>query len=240
MWYNRADEGVFEMKRILVIEDHRDISAMLVESLLGAGYQAQSAQNGADGLRALREHKEKFDLVLLDIMLPHLNGDELLRELRGFSTVPVIVISAKDGIHTKVELLKLGADDYITKPFDLMEVLARVESALRRAGLSNQETNTLRYKDLSLDTEARQASIGETELSLTAREYAILELLMRHQHKVFTKANLFESIWGEDFVGDDSAVKAHISNLRSKLKAITPNTEYIETVWGIGYRMQTN
>lgn len=224
------------MRQILVIEDHRDISAILVEALAGAGYDAQATDNGSDGLAMLIVGS--FDLVLLDIMLPYMNGDDLLRELRRTSSVPVIVISAKDGVHTKVELLKLGADDYITKPFDIAEVLARVESALRRAGITDRETVVLRHKDITLDPESMQASVGGASLDLTAKEYAVLELMLKNQNKVFTKANLFESVWGGDFEGDDSTVKAHISNLRAKLKAISPDSEYIETVWGIGYRLK--
>lgn len=223
------------METILIIEDQEDINLMLAEALINAGYKVTSSYTGVDGLKEIKNNS--YDLILLDIMLPYKSGDEILKETRKFSETPVIVISAKDMVGTKIDLLKLGADDYITKPFDLGEVLARVESNLRRAHKQLQESKVFRYKDLAMDENTKRVTVDETELELTAKEYMILELLLKHGGKVFTKSNLYESVWNVEYLVDDNAVKTHISNLRNKLKKVNPNEEYIETVWGLGYRL---
>ncbi|MBT2292920.1 response regulator transcription factor [Paenibacillus albidus] len=223
------------MHSILIIEDDEDVNLLLAEALSDAGYAVKSSFSGVEELQVIRDHS--VDLVLLDIMLPFKNGDELLQELREFSDIPVIVISAKERVGTKIDLLKLGADDYITKPFDLGEVVARVESNLRRTHIQKQASTLMRYHDLLLDDSSKRVSIDNHEIELTAKEYMILELLVKHSGKVFTKANLYESVWQDEYLGDDNAVKTHISNLRNKLKKASPHKEYIETVWGLGYRL---
>lgn len=224
------------MQQILIIEDSADINALLAETLQGAGFATESATDGLNGQKMALSGQ--YDLIITDIMLPYVSGDEILRKLRGKSDVPVIVISAKDMVSTKIDLLKMGADDYITKPFDLGEVVARVENALRRShrgGIVSHDV--LRYKDIALDCADMRVTVGETEIKCTAKETQILEMLMRHPDKVFTKANLYESVWQEDYLGDENAVKTHISNLRSKLERANPSEQYIETVWGLGYRL---
>lgn len=223
------------MDKILIIEDSKDVNLMLAETLNCAGYNVTSAYTGIDGMNEAK--KEKYDLILLDIMLPYKSGDEILKELRTFSDIPVIIISAKDMVSTKIDLLKLGADDYITKPFDLGEVSARVASNLRRFHKQEKINSVLKYKDMLLDSNTKQISVNGKELDLTAKEYLILELLMQNLGKVFSKANMYESIWKEEYLGDDNAIKTHMSNLRNKLKKANPNGEYIETVWGLGYRL---
>lgn len=223
------------METILIVEDNKDVNLMLAETLTDAGYKVKSAYTGTDGLNEIK--KSKIDLVLLDIMLPYKSGDEVLREMRGFSDIPVIIISAKDMVGTKIDLLRLGADDYIIKPFDLGEVTARVESNLRRTRKSIKAAAEFRYKDLVLDNDVKRVFVNGAEIELTAKEYRILELLLKNNGKVFTKANLYETIWQEEYLGDDNAVKTHISNLRNKLKKANSNEEYIETVWGLGYRL---
>lgn len=223
------------MENILIIEDNRDVNQMLAEILTDAGYGVQSVYTGADGLQELQSRE--YDLILLDIMLPFLNGDEILRSLRGFSNAPVMVVSAKDQVESKIRLLKLGADDYITKPFNLGEVEARVESLLRRAHPKEEGESVYRYKDLVLDDGLKRVYAQGAEVELTAKEYGILSMLLQYRGKVFTKANLYEAIWEEQDDGDDNAVKTHMSNLRSKLKKASPNQDYIETVWGLGYRL---
>lgn len=226
-----------EQTKILVIEDDREINSMLCEMLDENGYAAEGAFTGMEGLSRLRSGS--YDLLILDLMLPYKSGDAVLQELRSFSSLPAIVISAKDTVQNKLDLFHLGADDYLTKPFDLDEVLVRVEAVLRRCGSSKTQRapEILQAGKLAVDTESKTASVDGQELELTAKEYGILELLMRYPHKVFSKANLFESIWNEEYACEDNTLNVHMSNLRNKLKAADPETEYIKTVWGMGYRM---
>lgn len=223
------------MEQILIIEDNKDVNLMLAEALTDNGYHVTSVFTGVDGMNEIKNNL--YDLVLLDVMLPYKSGDEILRDMRKFSEIPVIIISAKDIVGIKIDFLKLGADDYITKPFDLGEVVARVESNLRRAKKQIQENNVYYYKDIVLDANSKRVFVNQLELELTAKEFLILEILMMHREKVYTKANLYETIWNEEYLGDDNAVKTHISNLRSKLKKANDKQEYIETVWGLGYRL---
>ena len=224
------------MSKVLIIEDSADINALLAETLNAAGFETESAFDGLSGQRAALSGQ--YDLILTDIMLPYVCGDEILRKLRERSSVPVIVISAKDMVCTKIDLLRMGADDYITKPFDLGEVVARAENALRRAGgYAPSSGEVLKYKDTELDCSDMRVTVGGKELRCTAKETQILEMLMRNPNKVFTKSNIYESVWQEDYLGDDNAVKTHISNLRSKLEKLSPGNQYIETVWGLGYRL---
>lgn len=221
------------MERILIIEDEKDVNQLLAQTLQGNGYETVSARNGLDGISALQN--QRFDLVLLDLMLPFKSGDEVLKEIRKDSDIPVIVISAKDLVGTKIDLLTLGADDYITKPFDLGEVTARVISNLRRYH-KREQNKQLSYKELTLDTESKMLTVNGTALELTAKEYGIMELFLQSPSKVFSKSYLYETIWGYEYLGDENVIKTHISNLRSKLKNYS-ETEYIETVWGLGYRL---
>ena len=182
-------------------------------------------------------NKEKIDLIILDIMLPYRSGDIILSDVRKKFTIPVIIISAKETTQNKIDLLRLGADDYITKPFDMEEVLARIESNLRRVQFQNSQTECLQHNNLTLDLEKNTAFLNGIELSLTAKEFGILELLMKYPDKVFSKSNLFQSVWDTEYIAEDNTLNVHISNLRNKLKAICSDTEFIDTVWGIGYRL---
>ncbi len=221
------------MERILIVEDEKDVNQLLAQNLQDSGYETVSVWNGLDGIRQLRD--QHFDMVLLDLMLPYKSGDEVLKEIRKDCDIPVIVISAKDLVGTKIDLLTLGADDYITKPFDLGEVTARVVSNLRRYHMKNHKKQ-LSYKELTLDTESKTLTVNGTELELTAKEYGIMELLLQSRNKVFSKAYLYETVWGYESLGDENVIKTHISNLRTKIKKYS-ETEYIETVWGLGYRL---
>jgi DNA-binding response OmpR family regulator len=223
------------MDIVLVIEDNIDVNNMLVEALTDAGYTVKSVYTGIEGINEIK--CQEYSLIILDIMLPYKSGDEVLKEMRQFSDIPVIIISAKDMVSTKIDLLKLGADDYITKPFDLNEVVARVESNLRRYKKQGQESKSFHYKDMVLDDSTKRVSVNGNEMELTAKEYMILEMLIKHHGKVFTKANLYEAVWQDEYFEDDNAVKTHISNLRNKLKKANSKNEYIETVWGLGYRL---
>ena len=219
------------MDKILIIEDDVEINTLLTDFLKENGYVVYSQYDGLHVLDFL--HKEKIDLIILDIMLPYRSGDIILADIRRQFTIPVLIISAKETTQNKIDLLRLGADDYITKPFDMEEVLARIESNLRRVQFENRSAACLQYGDLCLDT----AFLKEAELALTAKEFAILELLMKYPDKVFSKSNLFQSVWNTEYFVEDNTLNVHISNLRNKLKAVCPDKEFIDTVWGIGYRL---
>lgn len=222
-------------QRILIVEDDLEINKLLTDFLKENGYEVFCLYDGLHVLDYLQENK--IDLLVLDIMLPYRSGDIVLSNIRKQFTLPVIIISAKETTQNKIDLLRLGADDYITKPFDMEEVLARIESNLRRVQFQNNSQNVLKYEDLILDFEKNLVSVQGIELSLTAKEFSILELLMKYPDKVFSKANLFQSVWGMEYINEDNTLNVHISNLRNKLKNICPEKEFIDTVWGIGYRL---
>ena len=181
---------------------------------------------------------EKFDLILLDLMIPGLTGEELISYIRGSSQVPVIVLSAKTALEDKVSLLSTGADDYLTKPFELEELLARIQVQLRhKAAGSSPASPSLQYKDWELDEQARAFLVKGQRLDLTAHELGIITLLMKHPKKVFTKQEIFESVWHQDYFVEDKTINVHISNIRSKLKE-TGTDSYIQTVWGIGFKLK--
>ena len=223
------------MSKILIVEDEEAIADLEKDYLELSDFEVEIATRGDVGLQ--KALSEDYDLVILDLMLPYKNGDMVLSEIRKISTIPVIVVSAKETTQNKIDLLRLGADDYMTKPFDLEEVLARIESNIRRAGFASDTGRIMEYNGLCIDEANNKASLDGTELSLTAKEFSILELLLKHPEKVFSKANLFESVWGEEYITEDNALNVHISNLRAKLKNICPGKEFIDTVWGIGYRL---
>jgi len=221
---------------ILVVEDDGDINRLLCQILEDAGYISQPAFSGTEALMYME--KQSWDLVLLDLMLPGKSGEELLSIVRKQSDVAIIVISAKEEQFTKIDMLRSGADDYITKPFDNEEVAARVEAQLRRYRRTVDD-DLLVFKDIQLDQEAKSVSIAGKNITLTALEYKILRLFLMSQKKVFTKENIFESVWGIDYHGDENIVNVHMSNLRTKLSRANPEEEYIETMWGMGYRLKT-
>lgn len=233
------------MPKLLVIEDDREINHLICEYMAEAGYEMLSASNGLEGLSMLERIKD-IDLCLLDLMLPMKSGDRVIARLREFSEVPVIVLSAKDMIQTKIDLFRMGADDYITKPFDLDELLVRVEAVLKRtayrAGAGAKQKREEKagqnysYKNLVLDDQAKIVRVNGNKLDLTVKEYGILKLLLENPKKLFSKANLFESVWNETYYPEDNALKVHMSNLRTKIKKYDEQ-EYIETVWGMGYKL---
>ena len=225
------------MVLILVIEDDSDISNMICDLLKQNGYNAKQAYSGTE---ALMIFDNEIDLVLLDLMLPGVNGELVLKEIRKHSNIPVIGLSAKSDKTSTVNLLKSGADDYIIKPFNNDELLARIEAQLRRYKQSPSlpvEINEITHKDITIDIENYTARVKDIPLSLTKREFMILELLMKYPKKVFTKGNLYEHVWSDKFFGDENTVNVHVSNIRSKLAKVSPSEEYIQTVWGIGYKM---
>ncbi|WP_175614676.1 response regulator transcription factor [Piscibacillus halophilus] len=224
---------------ILVIEDDPDINRLLCNIITQNGYNPKPAYSGTEATIYLE--KQTFNMVLLDLMLPGLSGEDILRKITNESELPVIIISAKMETQTKIDALRAGADDYITKPFDVEEVSARIDSCLRRYRRMKKipMTHQLTHKDLLMDTDEKKVLVNGKEIKLTALEYEILFLLMSTPKKVFTKANLFESVWNEEFYGDDNTINVHMSNIRNKLLKANPNEEYIETIWGMGYRLKT-
>ena len=223
---------------ILVVEDDTEINGLLCTILKKQGYEVTGAFSGTEGRLCLS--LKEFDLVLLDLMLPGITGEDLIKEIRDTKTMPVIIISAKTELQDKVNLLKLGADDYVTKPFDIAEIIARVEAQLRRyKRFSNLEVkdNKLTYKDIVLDGERMKVTVNDIEVVLTVKEFEILKLMMTHPKKVFTRENLYKHVWDGEHYIEDNTVNVHISNIRTKLSKINKKQEYIKTVWGIGFTM---
>lgn len=221
--------------RVLVVEDDHEVNELLCNLLHQNEYLAIPAYSGLEALQIL--DKERIGLVLLDLMLPSLSGEQLLSTIRTSKDVPVIIISAKSSLSDKVELLKSGADDYITKPFHTEEVLARIESCLRRTSKQYQKPSTVSIYALSIDTHSKSAKVNGKLLQLTSTEYKLLEALAVNPHKTFSKRQLFEIGWKEKYLYSNDVINTHISNLRKKLKALDNKNDYIDTVFGIGYKL---
>lgn len=221
------------MPNILIVEDDPSINGLIAEYLRQKGAVCTQAFSGTEG--RLCFGAGGFDLVLMDLMLPGLPGEELLAWLRQKSGVPVIVLTARDELGAKVALLSGGADDYLTKPFELDEVWARIGVQLRHAGTPPQ-SGLLVYRDWVIDPAARTLTAAGSPVELTAHEFDILELLAAHPAKVFTKQEIFEAVWRQDYFVEDKTINVHISNLRAKLRP-TGTESYIQTVWGIGFKL---
>lgn len=211
-----------------------NINGLLKEALEKADYLCTQAFSGTEARMLLAMNR--YSVVLLDLMLPGISGEEVLQEIRKQGNTPVIILTAKDTIDDKVEVLQSGADDYVTKPFDIKEVLARVAVQIRRMEGSFSEGNLV-YQGLELDRENFCVRVDQTELpKITRQEFSILELLLKHPKKVFSKEEIFEYAWEEAYMGETKTLDVHISNIRKKIKSVT-SKEYIETIWGIGYRL---
>lgn len=222
------------MHSILIVEDDMNINGLLKEALEKVDYLCTQAFSGTEARMLLAMNR--YSVVLLDLMLPGISGEEVLQEIRKQGNTPVIILTAKDTIDDKVEVLQSGADDYVTKPFDIKEVLARVAVQIRRMEGSFSEGNLV-YQGLELDRENFCVRVDQTELlKITRQEFSILELLLKHPKKVFSKEEIFEYAWEEAYMGETKTLDVHISNIRKKIKSVT-SKEYIETIWGIGYRL---
>ena len=230
--------------KVLIVEDDNYINNMIKDALEIAGYECIQAFSGTEGLLLLKESPE---LVILDLMLPGKNGEEVIKQIKSENDIPVIVVSAKDSVDSKIELLRLGADDYLTKPFDIKELEVRVEVRLRRYREAHQgdaaaakgsagNSGEIVFKELRMNPDSFSLKVNETPVELTKHEFRILELLVKNPTRAFTKQNIYEFVWDDSYLGEDKTINVHISNIRKKLKAVT-TVDYIETVWGIGFKL---
>ncbi|MCC3866635.1 response regulator transcription factor [Terrisporobacter mayombei] len=217
------------MYKILLIEDEENIASFVRMELEYEGYKVEVCDDGVKGFEEALEND--YNLILLDLMLPKLNGLEVCRRLRKVKNTPIIMLTARDSVMDKVSGLQIGADDYISKPFAIEELLARIEALLRRVNEIKQVSNKLKFKDIKIDLEARIVEQDNEEVVLTAKEYELLVQLLKNQNKVLSRDNLLENIWGYDYEAETNVVDVYIRHLRSKLK----NDGYIQTIRGIGY-----
>lgn len=224
------------MEHILIVEDDASNSQMLREYLEGHGYVCSQAFSGTEA-KLLFSMKE-FDLILLDLMLPGIPGEELVALFS--EKTPVIVLSAKSGLDSKVDVLSAGAEDYLCKPFQLPELLVRIQVQLRRRGRAMEDTvpkgKVFRHREWILNPDTLELTAAGTPISLTKHEFLILELLIRNPKRVFSKQTIYEYAWGEEYLAEDKTLNVHISNIRSKLKD-SGTDSYIQTVWGMGFKL---
>ena len=226
------------MTTILIIEDDTDINQMLSKLLVQNGYRTISAYSGTEGLLV---HNEDVNLILLDMMLPGKSGEEIIEDLKKKNNVPVIVMSAVVDVDKKVKMLMKGADDYVTKPFSNQELLARIAVRLRNdtfAGNSDKVSNEVCFKDIVVNKYEFTASCNGKDMELSKYEFMLLQLLVENSSRTCTKSMIYDAVWNYDESGDDNTLNVHISKLRKRLKECNPELDYIETVWGIGYRMK--
>jgi DNA-binding response OmpR family regulator len=228
------------MKMILVVEDDIEINQLVTKYLNKEGFETHSVYNGKDALLSISA--QDYQLIILDLMLPKIDGQEVLRKIREKQTVPVIILSAKDREMDKILGLGLGADDYITKPFTIGELIARVKAQLRRymdfnSDNTGDDSKVLKHGDLELNTGTFEVSVDGQKKSVTAKEFAILKLLLSNPTRVFTKTQMFEAVWLEESMSVDNTVMVHINRLRAKIEKDPSNPVFIQTVWGFGYKL---
>lgn len=221
-------------ERILVVEDDRRIRDMVRRGLIFEGYTVNVAENGEEALRLARESMP--DAVILDLMLPGIDGLEVCRRMRQVSNVPIMMLTARDAVADRVTGLDAGADDYMVKPFAFDELLARMRALFRR-NRQEAQTDVLRFADITLNLRTRQCYRGNTEIQLTAREFDLLELFMRHPNQVLTREVIYEHIWNYDFGGESNIIEVYIRYLRSKLE-VAERARVIQTVRGVGYALR--
>ena len=223
-------------ERILVVEDEVKITRFLRQGLTYEGYEVTVAYDGEEALAELR--RETPDLVILDVMLPTIDGLEVCRRLRAFSSVPVLMLTARDAVQDRVIGLDSGADDYLVKPFALDELLARIRALLRRQkATQDDDVQVFTFADLKSNSTTRQVWRGEREIQLTAKEYNLLEFFLRHPQQVLTRDQIYEHIWGYDFGGESNIIEVYIRYLRAKLEA-NGECRLIQTIRGVGYSLR--
>jgi DNA-binding response OmpR family regulator len=226
------------MKRILIIEDDIVIAEVQKDYLEASGFSVDIASSGDKGLEMALNGS--YDLILLDVMLPHTDGFEICKQVRKVQNIPILIVSAKKEDVDKIRGLGMGADDYIIKPFSLGELVARVKAHLSRferlVGSVERKTEEIRIRGIVIDKGSRKVFINGKEVMLTSKEYDLLLLFVTHPNQVFSKEQIFERIWGMDSFGDMATVTVHVSKLREKIELDPSNPQYIQTIWGVGYR----
>ena len=220
-------------KKVLIVDDEKLIVKGIRFSLEQEGMQVECAYDGEEALAMIQ--KNTYDVILLDVMLPKLTGYEVCQQVREFSDVPIIMITAKDDDMDKILGLEYGADDYITKPFNILEVKARMKAIMRRSKKKEEDIKEAVYGDLRLDCNSRRVYIEGKEVNLTAKEFDVLELLVFHPNKVYGREALLDLIWGKDYPGDARTVDVHIRRLREKIEQNPSEPKYVHTKWGVGY-----
>ena len=223
------------MSKVLVVDDEKLIVKGIKFSLEQDGMDVDCAYDGEEALEKIRE--TEYDIVLLDVMLPKIDGFEVCKSVRDFSNVPIIMLTAKDTDMDKILGLEYGADDYITKPFNILEVKARIRAMLRRSKRTSNDNNTNQIVkgDLRLDIDARRVMIKDTEVNLTAKEFDLLELLVNNPNKVYSREQLLSIVWGYEYPGDVRTVDVHVRRLREKIEENPKEPKYVNTKWGVGY-----
>ena len=227
--------------RVLVVDDEKLLVKGIKFNLENDGYQVDTAYDGAQALSMVKE--QKYDIIILDLMLPEVNGLEVCRKIRENSNVPVIMLTAKSEGVDKLIGFEYGADDYVTKPFDILELKARIRAILRRAGsqpTSDLQDDQIKVGDLLIDTAQRSVFKNGRATDLTAKEFDLLVMLARNPGRVFSREGLLSVVWGEDYPGDIRTVDVHVRRLREKLETDDANPEYILTKWGVGYYFKPN
>ena len=229
--------------KVLVVDDEKMIVKGIRFSLLQDGYDVDTAYDGEEALQKATDNQ--YDIILLDVMLPKLSGLEVLAQIRDFSSVPVIMLTAKGEDMDKILGLDYGADDYITKPFNILEVKARIKAIIRRVAGSRkdkveEEERILENGDLRMDFDNRRVSVAGKEINLTSKEFELLELLATHPGKVYSRSMLLQTVWGKDYPGDVRTVDVHIRRLREKVEPNASEPVYVQTKWGVGYYFRQN
>ena len=226
-------------KRVLVVDDEKLIVKGIRFSLEQEGMEVACAYDGEEALEMAKQ--TEYDIILLDLMLPKLSGLEVCQQIRGFSNVPIVMLTAKGEDMDKILGLEYGADDYITKPFNILEVKARIKAILRRASRSvpeKEQPKSVEIAGLRMDCESRRVFVGEKEINLTAKEFDVLELLIFNPNKVDSRENLLNIVWGSEYPGDVLTVDVHIRRLREKIEENPSDPKYVHTKWGVGYYFQ--
>lgn len=223
-------------KKVLVVDDEKLIVKGIRFSLLQDGMEVDCAYDGEEALNMAKANS--YDMILLDVMLPKMDGFEVCQAIREFSDVPIVMLTAKGDDMDKILGLEYGADDYITKPFNILEVKARIKAIMRRTSperVPQVQSSVIEKGDIKLDRDSRRLFINDNEINLTAREFELLEILIKNENKVYSRESLLKIVWGEDYPGDVRTVDVHVRRLREKIEANPSEPKYVHTKWGVGY-----